>query len=67
MMGFILQDGVSSLSAACLNGHLDVVKTLIATGASIDQANKVSAHITTRASLLFKVTKLHHHVSQSGP
>ena len=56
MMGFILQDGVSSLSAACLNGHLDVVKTLIAAGANTNQATKVSAHIPTRASLLFYIS-----------
>ena len=32
---------------ASQEGHLDVVKTLIEAGANIDQANKVSTHIST--------------------
>ena len=49
MMGFVLQNGRSPLFSSSLNGHLDVVKTLIEAGANINQLNKVSAHITTRA------------------
>ena len=67
MMGFVLQDDRSPLFASSLDGNLDVVKILIEAGANIDQANKVSTHIPTRTSLLFKVIKLHHHVSQPGP
>ena len=53
MMGFVLQDGRSPLLISSLKGHLDVVKALIEAGAKINQANKVSVHITTRASLLY--------------
>ena len=45
MRTFVLQDGQSPLYTSCLNGHLDVVKTLIEAGANIDQADKVSTHI----------------------
>ena len=47
LMGFVLQDGRSPLYMASQEGHLDVVKTLIEAGANIDQANKVSTHIST--------------------
>ncbi|KAL5509700.1 hypothetical protein EMCRGX_G005116 [Ephydatia muelleri] len=40
MMTVVLQDGSSPLKAACLNGHLDVVKTLLEAGANINQADK---------------------------
>ena len=63
LMGFVLQNGESPLYMASQNGHLDVVKTLIQAGANINQVTKVSTHIPTCASLLFKVIKLHHHVS----
>ena len=66
MIGFVLQDGRSPLFTSSLNGYLGVVKALIGAKAIINQANKVSAHIPTRASLLFKVTKLHRHVGQPG-
>ena len=32
---------------ASLEGHLDIVKTLIQAGANINQADKVSKHIPT--------------------
>ena len=47
MQTFVLQNGQSTLFTSCLNGHLDVVKTLIEAGANIDQAEKVSTHIPT--------------------
>ena len=47
---------------ASQKGNLDVVKTLIQAGANINQVTKVSTHIPTCASLLFKVITLHHHV-----
>ena len=47
MQTFVLQNGQSPLFTSCLNGHLDVVKTLIEVGANIDQAEKVSTHIPT--------------------
>ena len=50
---------------ASQKGNLDVVKALIQAGANINQVTKVSTHIPTRASLLFKVFKLHHHVGLS--
>ena len=67
MMAFVLQNGESPLFIASKNGHLDVVKTLIEAGANIYQANTVSTHIPTCASVQFKITKLHHHVGQPGP
>ena len=36
-----IADGQSPLYTASLNGHLEVVKTLIEAGANINQANKV--------------------------
>lgn len=45
MMTFVLQDGWSPLNVASFNGHLDVVKTLMEAGASINQANKVHVHV----------------------
>ena len=45
MQTFVLQDGLSPLYISSVNGHLDVVKTLIEAGANINQANKVSTHI----------------------
>ena len=48
MQTFVLQNDRSPLFTSCLNGHLDVVKTLIEAGANIDQADKVSEHIPTR-------------------
>ena len=47
MQTFVLQNGQSPLFTSCLNGHLDVVKTLIEAGANIDQAEKVCTHIPT--------------------
>ena len=44
---FVLQDGWSPLKSSCFNGHLDVVKTLIEAGANINDADKVSTHITS--------------------
>ena len=41
MMTFVLQNGCSPLYIASLNGHVDVVKTLLEAGASINQATKV--------------------------
>ena len=41
MMTFVLQNGSSPLCAACFNGHLDLVKTLLEAGANINQVNKV--------------------------
>ena len=40
-MTFVLQNGWSPLYIASFNGHLDVVKTLIEAGASVNQTNKV--------------------------
>ena len=48
MQTFVLQDGRSPLFESSLNGHLDVVKTLIEAGANINQAEKVSTHIPAR-------------------
>ena len=41
MTGFVLQNGWSPLHVASQNGHLDVVKTLIAAGTNMDQAKEV--------------------------
>ena len=41
MMTFVLQDGWSPLFTASLEGHLEVVKTLLEAGANINQANEV--------------------------
>ena len=41
MMTFVLQGGWSPLYSASFNGHLDIVRTLIAAGASIRQATNV--------------------------
>ena len=41
MISFVLQDSRSPLYTASCNRHLDVVKTLIETGANVNQANKV--------------------------
>ena len=59
-----MQDGWSPLLASCFNGHLDVVKTLIEAGANINQANKVSTHITTVHVYTFYL-KLHYHLLSS--
>ena len=40
-MVFVFQDGGSPLQAASFNGHLDLVKTLIEAGASVNHTNKV--------------------------
>ena len=40
-MVFVFQDGESPLWIAYINGHLDVVKTLIEAGANVNQTNKV--------------------------
>ena len=40
-MGFVLQDGVTSLVAASHNGHLEIVKSLIESGAHVNHATKV--------------------------
>ena len=47
MMTFVLQNGCSPLYGASINGHLDVVKTLLEARADINQATKVGlcAHI----------------------
>ena len=47
LMGFVLQDGLSPLHMASQEGHLDVVKTIIAAGANINEANKVSTNTYT--------------------
>ena len=44
LMGFVLQDGWSPLHMASQEGHLDVVKALLAARANINQADKVSTH-----------------------
>ena len=62
MQTFVLQDGLSPLHTSCLKGHLDVVNTLIDAAANINQANKVSAYITTCVCLVIKVTKFHHYI-----
>ena len=36
------QDGVSPLYTASLNGHVDVMRALLAAGASVEQAKKAS-------------------------
>ena len=41
MMTFVSQDGWSPLHVSCCGGHLDVMKTLLEAGATINQANKV--------------------------
>ena len=41
MMSIILQDGLSPLHTASLNGRFGVVKTLIEAGAIVNQADKV--------------------------
>ncbi|KAL5509656.1 hypothetical protein EMCRGX_G005058 [Ephydatia muelleri] len=40
MMTFVSQDGWSPLHVSCCGGHLDVMKTLLEAGATINQANK---------------------------
>ena len=47
VMSFVLQDGWSPLNEASWNGHLDVVKTLLEAGASINQANDVGTYTYT--------------------
>ena len=47
MMTFVLQDGRRPLYIASLNGHLDVVKTLMEAGANISETNKVGIHYNT--------------------
>ena len=41
VMTFVLHDGCSPLYGASINGHLDVVKTLLEAGANINQATQV--------------------------
>ena len=41
MMTFVLQYGWSPLNGASINGHLDVVKTLLEAGANINQVANV--------------------------
>ena len=41
MMTFVLQDGWSPLYIASSKGDLDIVKTFIEAGASVNQADKV--------------------------
>ena len=41
MMSFVLQDGRSPLLTASINGHLDVVTTLIQAGSNVNQGDKV--------------------------
>ena len=41
LMVFVLQGDESLLRIASINGHLDVVKTLIKAGANVNQTNKV--------------------------
>ena len=40
-MVVVFQDGGSPLLVASINGHLDVVKTLIEEGANVNQTDKV--------------------------
>ena len=40
-MGFVLQDGASPLIFASHQGHLEVVKSLIAAGANVNHTTKV--------------------------
>ena len=44
MTTFVLQDGCSPLMAACEEGHVEVVKSLIEAGANINHTNKVGTH-----------------------
>ena len=41
MMGFVLQDGVSPLIIASLNGHLETAQLLIEAGANVNHTEKV--------------------------
>ena len=38
MSGVWQTDGITPLYAACLNGHVEVVRVLVATGAAVNQA-----------------------------
>ena len=40
----MLQDGVTALHLATLEGHVEVVKMLVKYGAAVDIRNKVSAN-----------------------
>ena len=40
-MVFVFQDDESPLRIASINGHHDVVKTLVEAGANVNQTNKV--------------------------
>ena len=52
MMTIVLQ-GWSPLYGASINGHLDVVKTLLKAGANIDQASNVGAIAPVQHSRLY--------------
>ena len=41
MMGFVLQNGLTSLVVASQNGHLEIVKSLIEAGANVNHTTKV--------------------------
>ena len=41
MMGFVLQDGCTPVGVASQNGHLEIVKRIIETGANVNQTSKV--------------------------
>lgn len=51
---FYLQDGWSPLYTASLNGHIDVVESLIAAGANVNEATKVrTVYMQTCTSILW--------------
>ena len=54
MMTFVLQDGQGALYAASLYGHLEIVKTLIDSGAEVNQCDNVGTFI-------FSVIAMHSH------
>ena len=58
MMTFVLQDGMSPLFIASLNGHLEVVKTLIEAGANTNQATKVGTFRYNVTVIRFALTKI---------
>ena len=55
MMTFVLQDGWSPLHKASINGHLEIVKTLIEAGANVNQATKVH-HVAFSVIVIYEHT-----------
>ena len=64
-MTFVLQNGWSPLYIASFNGHLDVVKTLIEAGASVNQTNKVVSKARRRTE--YEGFYRSNHTSTSSP